>query len=52
MGALLAGTRALGGELSVTSKPTCGTLLRMSFPADSAFEERPAAELERVRRGA
>jgi len=52
MGALLAGTRALGGELSVTSKPTCGTLLRMSFPADSAFEERPATELERLRRGA
>jgi len=24
----------------------------LSFPADSAFEERPAAELERVRRGA
>jgi len=38
MGALLQGTRALGGDLVVISTPQRGTLLRMSFPRASAFE--------------
>jgi two-component system chemotaxis sensor kinase CheA len=39
MGALLAGTRALGGALDVSSEPGVGTTVRMRFPIDAAFGE-------------
>jgi two-component system, chemotaxis family, sensor kinase CheA len=39
MGALLAGTRALGGELDVLSVTGVGTTVRMKFPIDAAFGE-------------
>jgi two-component system chemotaxis sensor kinase CheA len=38
MGALLAGTRALGGDVAVVSRAGKGTLIRMSFPRDAAFD--------------
>ncbi len=43
MGALLEGTRALGGELSILSRAGEGTLVRMSFPREAAFGERSVA---------
>ena len=39
MGALLAGTHALGGELDVTSQAGVGTTIRMKFPLEAAFGE-------------
>jgi signal transduction histidine kinase len=39
MKALLAGTRALGGELDVSSETGRGTTVRMTFPIDAAFGE-------------
>jgi two-component system, chemotaxis family, sensor kinase CheA len=43
MGALLEGTRALNGEISVLSRAGEGTLVRMSFPREAAFGERSVA---------
>jgi two-component system chemotaxis sensor kinase CheA len=43
MGALLEGTRALDGEISVLSRTGEGTLVRMSFPREAAFGERSVA---------
>ena len=40
MGALLAGTRVLGGELDVSSKTGAGTTIRMKFPLEAALDDK------------